>query len=162
MHNPLAELSAQLLDAMIREGQYFFVRQSYPRGLDHFAGLKGVFLFSHYKDRGQAEKHLNSLNDAYAAFYDATQAEDKAKLYIAAGQPAGYKVYAALLKARKWEPTPQIGPKIKQYIRQHTQWKPERGDNVKVELYIQFGELFLNLKKGAEEIKVPLNDIEKY
>ena len=40
-------------------------------------------------------------------------------------------------------------------------WKPERKEEVRATLFIQFGELFINLKLNQDEIKVPLSDIEK-
>lgn len=163
MHNPLALLTKESLDGMIQQGNLYFVRQAYARGYDHFeTGVKGIYLFSHYRDREMADKHYKILKDQGAAFYDVNIQEDKEKLYIAADQPVGYRIYSALLKAKKWEPTPQLGPKIKQYIRLDTKWKLDRSDTVRVDLFIQFGELFLKLRKGPDEIKVPLSDVERY
>jgi len=161
MHNPLALLSKELLDGMIAQGNMYFVRQPYPRGIDHFANnLKGVYLFTHYTDREKAEKHVKLISEA--ELYDARQEEDIQRLYKAASQPPGYLVFSALLKAKKWEPSVQLAPKIKHYLRAKTTWKPEKGQTIRVDLSIQFGELFLKLKNGADELKVPLSDIERF
>lgn len=164
MHNPLALLSRQLLDRLIKGGNLYFVRQFYPRGIDHFEnGLKGVFLFSYYSNKEVAEKHLKSLgHDDTADLYDATIPAEKERLYIAGSQPAGYHIYVSLLKAKEWEPTPELIPKIKRYISTRTGWKPGRGATVDIDIFIEFGELFIKLTKGTDKIKVKLADIERF
>lgn len=162
MHNPLALLSKDILDAIIAEGHTYFVRQSYSRGVDHFdSRIEGVFLFTHYKDRETAETHLAQLNDIHARVYDIADDTQKQNLYIAAGQPAGYQIYAAILKSQQWEPSPQLGPKIRQYIRYNTSWKPAKGETVRVELYLSFGELYVRLRSGAAKIEASLSEIER-
>ena len=163
MHNPLALLNKELLDNMIQEGNLYYVRQQYPRGITPSdTGIKGAFVLSHYSNKQEAVNHYNVLFEPQVAIYDATIPEDKEKLYIAAGQPAGYKIYALLLEPKEWKPTPELAQKIKQYIRVESRWRLERSDNVKVSLFQELGELFIRLKNGVQEIKVRLSEIEKY
>lgn len=163
MHNPFALLSPALLDAMIKVGHTFFVRQTFERGFDP-AGphLNGVFLFSQYRDRRQAEAHMMALShDLHRKLYNLQLPDDKQRIEVAATQPAGYAIYAAILNAKKWEPPSYLTPKIKAYINRHTSWRPDRGDTIQIELGLTFGELFLKIRNGREELKVPLKEVEK-
>lgn len=162
MHNPLALLREDLIDAMIQEGNTFYVRQTYLRGINHLdENMKGAFLFTHYKDRQRAQAHVDSLrHDQYVKLYDVNQPSDKEKLYTAARQPEGYQVFAAVLKDREWKPPPQLANHIKNYISSKTNWKPRGKQSLSASLLLEFGELFLSLKSGEGELKVPLKDIE--
>ncbi|ASZ13712.1 hypothetical protein KTO58_05655 [Chitinophaga pendula] len=164
MHNPLAKLSIKLLDAILQDRYLFFVRQAYTRAIDPMdQSIKGAFLFTHYRERRDAEAHLSALyNDSYSKLYDCTQTEDRLNLNRAAQQPLGYLIYAAILNAKKWEPPLSLTPKIKSYIRKNTSWELDRGETLKIELALQFGELYLKFRHGQnEEMKIALYEIER-
>lgn len=157
MHNPFALLDKVLLDGLISAGHIYFVRQTYARGKD--PRMKEVFLFSPYYSKTLALAHYEAIpEDPRRYIYTLAEQE---KLYLAAEQPSGYRVYVALLNERTWKPSYDISAKIKRYIRSEANWKPERKDEVQATLFVQFGELFITLKLNQEEIKVPLSDIEK-
>ncbi|NLR60724.1 hypothetical protein HGH93_21620 [Chitinophaga polysaccharea] len=162
MHNPLSLLRNDLIDAMIKEGNTFYVRQTYLRGINHLdENMKGAFLFTHYKDKQRAQAHVDSLrHDQYAKLYDVNQPSDKEKLYTAAGQPPGYQVFAAVLKDREWKPPAQLANHIKNYVSSRLNWKPRGKQSLTVSLLLEFGELFINLRSGEGEVKVPLKDVE--
>lgn len=159
MHNPLAILKPTVLEGLLAAGHRWFVRQQYPRGMH--PTLKGAFLISAYRSIGEARAHMEAIpHDPYRRVYDGEDATDRERLFAAAAQPEGYHIFIALLAKRKWSPDPATGAAIKQYIRAHTNWKADRKENLHVSLFIQFGELFLNLKTKQEEIKIPFSDIE--
>lgn len=159
MTNPFQIYSPALLAALMKAGHVYFVRQPYARGIDHFEeGLKGAFLISHYREEGHARMHFEALQDDRArCFYKIHESEDLAKLELAAWQPAGYRIYAPLL-LKPWEPSRTLKGKVRQYIDQHLQW---RQGNVRTNLFTQFGELFLTLKRGTQEISIPLSAVER-
>lgn len=160
MHNPLAILQPSVLEGLLASGHRWYVRQQYPRGMR--PALKGAFLISAYRSIGEARAHLEAIaTDEYRRVYDGEDATDRERLFAAAAQPEGYHVYTALLAKRKWRPDPATGAAVKQYVRAHTNWKADRKEDLSVTLFIQFGELFLNLKTKQEEIKIPFSDIEK-
>lgn len=163
MHNPLALLTTELLDSLIASGHRFFVRQSYPRGKQPLDNkTKEALLITAYTDFSEVNAHFQAVKlDSRKYVYDIQLAGEKEKLYRAASLPEGYKVFVALLAVKKWKPPILLAPKLKNYLRVYTKWKPERGQDTLVSLYIQFGELFLKLRYGTEEIKVPLSEIEK-
>ncbi|PSL47555.1 hypothetical protein CLV51_102412 [Chitinophaga niastensis] len=162
MHNPLALLSAALVNALLENGFTLFVRQSYPAGRDHTdTHIKEIFLITPYKDIGEANQHFQHIRfDHRKYIYQAQHTEEIAKLYVAAAQLSGYKVYAALLQQEEWDPPLYMDPAMRRYISLKTKWKPDRSEEVTAELFLHYGELYFTLKYGHEEIKVPLSDIE--
>ncbi|WP_343306722.1 hypothetical protein AAHN97_06380 [Chitinophaga niabensis] len=163
MHNPLALLTTQLLERLCASGFQYFVRQSFPRGMDHVqTDIIEAFLITPYKDFSQVNAHFQAIKfDKRKHVYQVDLVGEKEKLTIAAGQPPGFKVFVSLLSTKKWVPPLDLYPKIKHYLRNHASWKPERGKGVNAGLFIQFGELYISIKYNHEEIKVPLDEIEK-
>lgn len=159
MHNPLALLRPAVLEGLLAAGHRWFVRHQYPRGMH--PSVTAAYLFSAYRSIGEARAHFEAVAaDPQRRVYDGEDAADRARLFAAAAQPEGYAIYVALLAKRKWSPDPATGAAIKRYVRAHTHWKPDRKEDLSVTLFIQFGELFLNLKTKQEEIKIPFSDIE--
>lgn len=179
MHNPLTLFTSQLLAVHLQSGNRYFVRQTYERGLintqhirstnpsnnppTNTAPPKAAFLISEYADLSRAKIHLAALeHDAQAYLYDAQDEEHFRRLKIAAGQPAGYAIYAPLLAMRQWKPTDSLKAKIKSYIESKLKWKPRGSDDIGAELFLHFGELFITLKFGHDHAKVKLLEIEKH
>ena len=163
MHNPFVLLTTWLLESLIKAGNTFFVRQTYKRGKNQLDPLnKAAFLFTHYTDYSRAKTHYDTLdNDPNKFLYNINEAEHYEKLFVAAGQPEGFHIYSPLVQ-QPWKPTPAIAAKIRNYINHKMNWTPARSDQVKVDLFVQFGELFITLKCGIHELKVPLADIENF
>jgi hypothetical protein len=162
MHNPFVLLTTRLLESLIKAGNIFFVRQTYNRGKNELDPLnKAAFLFTHYKDYSRAKTHYDTLdNDPNKFLYIINEAEHYEKLFVAARQPDGFHIYSPLVQ-QPWKPTPAIAAKIRTYINQNLHWTPTSTSSVKADLFIQFGELFITLKYGIHEVKLPLADIEK-
>jgi len=162
MHNPLALLSAALVKALLENGFTLFVRQSYAAGRDHTdLHTREVFLITPYKDIGEANMHFQHIRfDHRKYIYQAHRPEEIEKLYKAASQPPGYKVYASLLQQEVWNPPLYMDPAVRRYVSLKTKWRPESKEEISAELFLHYGELYFTLKYGAEEIKVPLAEIE--
>lgn len=162
MHNPLVLLKKDLLDAMIASGNQYFIRQSYPRGKDPFdEKIKEAFLISHYNDLHKAEAHYQAVAQDYRKFfYHVGVSEEKAKLYLATEQPEGFKIYANILPDQ-WTPSKQMGAKIRSYIDGVLKWRVSRNSRVNAALFSEFGELYIKIRNGSHEVKIPLKDIER-
>ncbi|WP_346318165.1 hypothetical protein [Chitinophaga sp. YIM B06452] len=157
MHNPLSLLFPQLLDRLVEHGYRYFVRQSFPRGID-LPAIKEAFLITPYLDFGEANAHFQAIRfDHRKYIYPVDHHEEKAKLYAAAGQPEGYRVFVALLKGKTWRPPPDLGPRIKAFLKAQG-----RGSSGKIDavLGIHFGELILEVRAGEDTFKVPLREID--
>ncbi len=100
MFNPLVPLTRPLLEAFVKAGKKYFVRQTYIRGKELLdENVKGYFIFTHYSEIGQAEHHLSAIGQDRSRFlYDWEKSEHQEKLLIAAGKPAGYKIYSSIVE----------------------------------------------------------------
>jgi len=165
MYNPFPLLTERLLDDQVAKGKRYFVRQTFPRGMD--IRLKAVFLLRAYpgEEKEMADQHLAALpRDVHAFLYDAAVPEHLEKLHIAARQPHGFKVFYAAKKGVDWKPPAVYEEKMRHYIRRHhSDWRPTRGgEPIRIGLYEEFGELFLKFSYKEEEDTLPFDDIEKY
>lgn len=162
MTNPFQLYTTELLQALIKSGHKYFVRQTYKRGIDHFDnGAKKAFLISHYNDISKAKMHHEALTlDGNRFLYDVSNGENLDKLKIAAAQPVGYKIYTPML-SNPWVPSDVMKGKVKRYIDQKLKWSLGRNDTVRTNLFTQFGELFITLKLGINEIEIPLSEVER-
>ena len=160
MHNPLELLSKDALDELVRQGNLYFVRQSYVRGKG--PQVKEAFLVTPYTTQEEASQHMDAIQpDHRKLLYDIQDPLLRQKLYTAAWQPQGYRIYLNRLKDREWKPDAQLVARIKKYINLYTGWSPGKGAGINVELTLVFGELLLNLQHGKDTRQISLNDLEK-
>ena len=163
MFNPLAPFTEQALMGMTKEGHRYFVRQTFPRGLDYFEeGIKGSFLFCHYQEYPPAKEHFDALaDDPHRFLYDWEDEEHRKKLVLAAGKPKGYKIFTNTFLL-DWElhVTVRLKQKITSYIKS-LGWKPAREDPVIPVFYPHFGEVMVSLKFRRQEVRVKFEEIEK-
>jgi hypothetical protein len=183
MYNPFPLLTPGLLKDQVARGKRYFVRQSFPRGYE--GRLKAAFLLRGYaaEEKEMADAHLAALThvaartqdaalardgvrtrDPNAYLYDAALPEHLERLYIAAGQPFGYKVFYAAKKGLDWKPPAVYQEKMKAYIRRHhPTWRTQKdGEKISIGLHEEFGELFLTFSFDKESDKIPFDLIEQY
>ncbi len=62
MYNPFPLLTPDLLKAEIAKGKRYFVRQTFPRGMD--TRLKGAFLLRAYsaEEKEGADQHMDAIS----------------------------------------------------------------------------------------------------
>ena len=165
MYNPFPLLSMGLLQDQLAKGKRYFVRQTYPRGME--PRLVAAFLLRAYDadEKNTAAQHLASLTiDGNSFLYDTEIPGHLEKLHIAAGQPFGYKIFYAAKKGLDWRPPQPYQEKMRRYIRRHhPEWRPQKaGDNIAIGLYEEFGRLYLKFSHADEEESIPFDLIESY
>ena len=163
MFNPLYILTIDVLEATVKRGCTYFVRNNYPNAFDHFDDKnKASFVITHYDDKAKAQAHYNAIPyDQYRFFYDWANPKHQEKLKTAATQPAGYKIYSTYFYPDyKKKITPILKEKINKYMYRHTNWKPKKGETVNLDFYLQFGALYATMKYSGMELKVKFEDIE--
>lgn len=166
MHNPLAQLTPPLLEAMLKEPK-LFVREYYPRGHDHFEEPGTVpLLLTYYEketaiDYNRAHFHIGQLQeDRYAFLYDGENAAHQKRLFTAATQPPPYKIYMNLLTT-EWKPPSYLRTKIHHYMQTHLSWwNYSKTNSLHIHLKDRYGRLFLQLSWKGNRTEVLLDDVE--
>jgi len=161
--NPLYQFTTEVLEATIKKGCDYFVRNTYrqPQYNSH-EEIKGYYIITHYNDKAKSEAHYNSIaEDKNRYLYNCYNKEDKEKLKIAASQPKGYMIYSAYFMPNYREKiSKRTKDRINTYIFKHTNWKPTKGYVVGVDFYLQFGSIFIALNYAGQEIKINFDEIE--
>lgn len=164
MFNPLYPFTQEVLDATIKRGCIYFVRNNYNSAFDHFnEGIKAYFLFTHYSDHAKALAHYNSItNDPNRFLYSWTDSDHQKKLSIAASNPPGYKIFSSYFMPNYKDKISLIlKEKINKYMYRNTDWKPGKNEKVNLDFYLQFGQLFTTMTYAGQQLKVKFTDIEK-
>lgn len=165
MYNPFPLLTTGLLQDQLAKGKRYFVRQTYPRGME--PGLIAAFLLRAYfaDEKDMADNHMSTLGtDGNAFLYDTETQDHLEKLEIASSQPFGYKIYYAAKKGLDWQPPQTYQEKMRRYIRRHHPgWRPHKeGDAIAIGLYEEFGRLYLKFSHAEEEDRILFDLIEIY
>ncbi len=157
LFNPFYPFTADLLDAFVAAGKIFYVRQHFPRGGQN----SRCFLFSHYDSLTTAMDHYGAIShDRYRFLYCWEKAEHRERLKAAAAEPAGFQIFASVLKPGWDRPVDgALKKKLRLYIEQ-LGWKPGRDEGVRTNYEMQFGELYIRIKYGGREAKVKFEEIE--
>lgn len=163
MFNPVYPFTMAVLEATIKRGCLYFVRNTYPQAVHHFdENIKGYYIFSHYNGRSKAEAHYNSIGqDAGRFLYHWENPEQQERLKKAASNPAGYSNYSTyFLPDYKNKITNPLKDKISRYMYRHTDWKPGGGEIVNIDFFLEFGCLYITMNYAGKTEKVKFEDIE--
>lgn len=163
MFNPFTLFSPELLAAFIKAERTYFVRQEFPRGIRDEENIR-VFLFSHYPDIAFAKEHYGAIaHDSSRKLYNWADEQDREKLLIAASQPTGYKIFSSLV-VPDWKERAErlLTQQVRRFVSGKLEWHPRRSEKVTFDLFIQFGDLYARLYLRNEELRVKLEEIEKF
>ena len=121
-------------------------------------------LFSDYAERGEAKLHLNAVKtDRYAAIIDLRNPVHLKKIQEMLEAGSGYRIFFAVVRSatalerlinRKYK------DKLKQYIDKQTNWRISRDAVVKPTIQLSFGEIYIILKHGSQQIRIKFEEIE--
>lgn len=100
MYNPLYQLTPKVLEGLIKQGNLYWVKQSYPRGIE--MGIDQSFLLTPYDSPGKAQKHYDYIaSDGERRLYQLDlkpgdpidKDQDGRDLIDASKQPRGIRYY---------------------------------------------------------------------
>jgi hypothetical protein len=166
MLNPYSIRTPEILSAMLKQPMYF-VRQEYRRGKEILEQKNIPILLTHYHhhegDRERAERHIRLLyKDPCRFLYDSTNPLHQEKLFKAASQPKGYRIFINLLP-KEWKANNNLKMKINRYVKERLPcWNYSPADKLKVTLKERYGELFIALLWRGRQTEVLLDDIENF
>lgn len=166
MLQPFERLQAQFLPRLKTSKKIYLVTQSYSQGLDHLADQpKTGILVSDYDDPGLAKVHFAAVkNDKYASIINLTNEVHIDKLKEMLDERSKYIVYWAIvrdLESIKKRVDIRYQDNIRRYIKRETTWRIGGDETIRPQLQVVFGELFVILKYGSQELRVKFEDIEK-
>lgn len=165
MLNPFAKFQPRFV-ARFRELQKrYLVSQTFNRENHLFREEGKVYLMlTHYSDKGLAKIHYNAVvHDRYAAIIDLEDERHRHRLEAMLAANSGYRIYSSLVTNPnhvKMALDRTLKDHIQQFIAKNTNWKIGRDYTMIPKLEITFGELFITMKYGSQQLRVKLAEIE--
>jgi len=166
MFNPFELFQPRLVEAFLKNDVKYLVTQTFEAGRDLLTEEgKTVLLFSHYKDISQARIHLSALTgDKYAAMFNLERDDHKDKIKEMMRPDSKYVIYIDLVKNKEQVETlmnKKYSPNIRRYIERNTNWRISADKTIYPRLDIAFGELYIKITYGNQQIRFKLGDLEK-
>ena len=165
MLQPFEPFKKIYLDKIISMKRIYMVSQNYKRGFNHFAEAHKIdLLFTEYEDKGLAEMHYNAVKqDKFASIINLSKNEHLSKV-IEMMNGEKYNLYWCVVKSPvELQKRIDSGYKdeVKRYINKQTDWRIKGNEELKVDIEVVFGELYVNLKWNSKRIKTKFEEIEK-
>ena len=102
--------------------------------------------------------------DKYAAVINLNNPKHLEKLESMLEPNSAYKIYWSVVKdmeSIKKRMDMKYKDNIRRYIMKNTTWRIGGDETIRPQLSVIFGELFIFLKRGAQELRVKFEEIEK-
>ena len=165
MFQPFELFNPIFAKRLVKLNKFYIVSQSYKAGLDPFNEIKKVsLLLTDYEDRGLAYIHKNAVKaDKYAAVLDLNNPKHFEKLESMLVPASQYIIYWSVVKnieSIKKTIHAKYKDNIRRYILKNTTWRIEGDETIRSHLSVIFGELFIFLKRGAQELRIKFEEIE--
>jgi hypothetical protein len=167
MLQPFQEFKPAYISRLLQLGRWYLVSQTYCRVKDMDAdpfGSRISLLFSDYAELGEAKLHVNAVKkDRYAAIIDLRRPAHLKRIREMLQTGSGYHIFFAVVRSAK-ELENQINKnykdKLKQYVERQTNWRISHDSIVKPSIQLSFGELYIILKHGSQQIRIKFEEIE--
>lgn len=168
MLQPFEEFKPNYIVRLMQLGRPYLVSQTYCRvretNSDPFS-VQINLLFSDYAQLGEARLHLNAVKkDRYAAIINLANPAHQKKIRELLQAGSGYRLFFAVVRSAK-ELENQINHryrgKLKDYVDRQTNWRISTDAVVKPIIQLSFGELYIILKHGSQQIRIKFEEIEE-
>lgn len=166
MLQPFEIFKPQYIPQLIHLKKSLLVAQSYGNSYDHLAEVQKIdILVTDYDDIGLAKIHLAAIKkDKYASVIDLTKEKHLQKLKEMLAPGSVYAFYWAIVKNTD-DLKKKVDIKYKDHIRRwlmkNTIWRIGADETIRPQLQVIFGELFVTLKHGSQEVRIKFEEIEK-
>jgi hypothetical protein len=167
MLHPFEDFKPSYIPRLLALGRRYLVSQTYCRvkemDSDPFSSRINL-LFSDYAEMGEAKLHLNAVkNDRYAAIIDLRRPAHLKKIEEMLSAGSGYRIFFAVVRSAKELENlvnKKYKDKLKAYIDKQTNWQISRDTIVKPGIQLSFGEIFIILRHGNQQIRIKFEEIE--
>ena len=166
MIQPFLEMLPIYIERFVPIEKYYLVSQHYDRTFDHFSDdQKTGILITAYSDLVEAKIHHSAIsNDKYGAIINLKLPEHYKKIMSMLEPDSKYAVFWAVVNsAKKLDERldNRYKANIVRYINKHTNWRIGRDEKLIARFEVTFGELYVNVKRGSQTIRVKFDEIEK-
>jgi hypothetical protein len=163
MLQPFEPFTGSILIRLTKLERPYLVSQTYHRA--HPSPEEKIqLLLTDYNEPGGAKLHFNAVKkDKYAAIIDLQNDKHRKKLEDMLLTDSKYQLFFAVVRSTnklEQQIRTRFTEKIKLYVKQQTNWRPRRADEVSASVQLTFGELFIVLKHFSQTIRIRLEDIE--
>lgn len=144
----------------------WLVTQTYNVGKDDLdTNYRTPILLTDYEEKGLADVHKAALrSDPFAAIIDLNNSRHVDKLREMLQDESGYLLYWAVLQDRerfKRRLDLKYKDNIRRYLLKNTEWRIGADEILRPKVQMIFGELFMILKWGKQELRVKFAEIER-
>lgn len=165
MLNPFARFQVKFVDGFRQLQKRWLVSQTFYRENHLFREEGKVYLMlTHYSDKGLAKIHHNAvLHDRYASIIDLENERHREKLLSMLTPGSNYRIYSSLVtdpKQVKMALDRTLKEGIQKFITTNTNWRIGREQTITPNLEITFGELYITMRYGTQQLRVKLEEIE--
>jgi hypothetical protein len=165
MFQPFELFKIEYMNRLIRIDKTYLVSQTYDKAFNHFEETKTNIILTDYDQPGLAQIHFSAVkHDKYASIIDLTNPKHKNKIIEMLQPDSEYRLYWAIVKSVD-ETIKRMNLKykhnIRRYVMKHTTWRIDVSEEIKPNLQVIYGELFITLKRGNRTLRVKFDDIEK-
>lgn len=166
MFQPFEIFKPLYLKRLISLKKVYVVTQTYNGGNDNLVTEnKTNILLTDYDDIGLANIHKTAVKkDKYASVIQLTNEKHYKKLEEMLKEDSPYKLYWSVIKDLdniKRRIDVKYKDNIRRYIQKNTTWRIGGDETIRPQLSVIFGELFIFLKRGEQELRVKFEEIEK-
>lgn len=165
MFQPFELFRPEYIDRLIKMDKIYLVSQTYLKAFDHFEETKTDILLTDYDQLGLAQIHYSAVKkDQYASIIDLANPKHKEKILQMFHAESGYRLFWAIVKSMdevKKRLDLKYKDNIRRYIMKQTTWRIDASESIRPGLLVIYGELFINLKRGSQTLRVKFEDIEK-
>ena len=167
MLQPFEEFKPAYLPRLLQLGRRWLVSQTYFRArdpeTDPFSSRINL-LFSDYVEMGEAKLHINAVkNDRYAAIIDLKNPAHLKKIREMLMADSGYRMFFAVVRSAKDlenHINKNYKDKLKKYVEKQTNWRISHDTIIKPGIQLSFGEIYIVLKHGNQQIRIKFEEIE--
>ena len=160
MLQPFEHFRKKDLNTLVDLGKHYLVSQTYTRA----EGQETAILLTDYADRGAANIHFNAVkHDKYASVIDLKKEKHREKLEEMLSKDSKYRVYWAVIKSRaqlKERIDRNYKLSINRCIQARTNWRMVGDKQIKPNMEVTFGELFMVFKYSGQVLRVKFEEVE--
>ncbi|MEO6316520.1 MAG: hypothetical protein ABIU63_15075 [Chitinophagaceae bacterium] len=159
MFNPFALFEPKFLEGFKMKRVKVMVMQTFDRGC---RDARPAYLLTHFFSLGDAQQHYDVLQhdpNRERFFIDNEADFNKLKARLE-DQPQALYYMCLLVRDADKLAKKQLDTAIMVYIANHTSWRPARSEEVHLDLKFKFGEIFVHLFYGKNQVREKLDIVD--